>query len=300
MKYPKNPHHYPYELLGRLNNMSFSQRKGIKPVRKAIQIDDIDSDLRNSLWNALDIHYWQRVHTAYISIAKDVNDLIIRVWLNYFKVPIDTLSDHWSKTRAKIREYFFDCEWNEVYDFIEFIANNHPYSSLNEEFTKLCNSLLERESSAYRFVGGRIAQITSQVEISEIEEALQITGNLKGINTHLKTALELFSDRKAPDYRNSMKESISAVEAICKLITGEESATLGQALKRIENTLGLSPALKSAFSNLYGYTSGEDGIRHALHDESNLGFEDAKFFLVACSAFVNYLVAKASKAGIKL
>lgn len=31
-------------------------------------------------------------------------------------------------------------------------------------------------------------------------------------------------------------------------------------------------------------------------EESNLAFEDAKFMLVSCSAFVNYLVAKAAKA----
>jgi hypothetical protein len=62
----------------------------------------------------------------------------------------------------------------------------------------------------------------------------------------------------------------------------------------------MHPSLKSAFQNLYGYTSDANGIRHALLEEANLDFEDAKFMLVSCSAFVNYLVAKASKAGIGL
>jgi hypothetical protein len=34
--------------------------------------------------------------------------------------------------------------------------------------------------------------------------------------------------------------------------------------------------------------------------ESDLDIEDAQFMLIACSAFINYLVAKADKAGIKL
>jgi hypothetical protein len=51
---------------------------------------------------------------------------------------------------------------------------------------------------------------------------------------------------------------------------------------------------------MYGYTSDAQGIRHALMDEPNLSFEDAKFMLVSCSAFVNYLIAKAAKAGISL
>lgn len=63
------------------------------------------------------------------------------------------------------------------------------------------------------------------------------------------------SDRKAPDYRNSIKESICAVEAICRVITKQKNATLGQALKKVESDISLHPALKNSFSSLYGYTS---------------------------------------------
>ena len=123
---------------------------------------------------------------------------------------------------------------------------------------------------------------------------------LKPVRVHLEKSLELLSDRKSPDYRNSIKESISAVEAICRLITKDKKATLGQALKEVETKVGLHGALKNAFSNLYGYTSSADGIRHALLDEPKLSFEDAKFMLVSCSAFINYLISKAEKAKIKL
>ncbi|MFH1639453.1 MAG: hypothetical protein ABIB93_03970 [Chloroflexota bacterium] len=110
------------------------------------------------------------------------------------------------------------------------------------------------------------------------------------------------SDKTSPDYRNSIKESISAVEAICRAITGNDKATLGEALKIIQEQgkLNLHTALKQAFSNLYGYTSDAEGIRHALLDEPNLNSEDALFMLVSCSAFINYLGSKASKTGIQL
>lgn len=54
----------------------------------------------------------------------------------------------------------------------------------------------------------------------------------------------------------------------------------------------LQPAFKSALNILYGYTSDADGIRHALLEESTVKFEDAKFMLATCSAFVNYLIDK--------
>jgi len=44
---------------------------------------------------------------------------------------------------------------------------------------------------------------------------------------------------------------------------------------------------------MYGYTSDADGIRHKLLDEATIDFEDAKFMLVSCSAFVNLLRARA-------
>lgn len=71
-------------------------------------------------------------------------------------------------------------------------------------------------------------------------------------------------------------------------------------MKEVEKKIELHPALKEAFNKLYGYTSNADGIRHALLEEDTLDFEDAKFMLVSCSAFINYLHPKASKAGLKL
>lgn len=272
-----------------------------------IQIESMDDDLRNGLWNALTIYDWDIVKPVpYVSKSylrssskrEDVRVLVNRLWLHYFKKPIDTLQGSWGDIPSQIRGYFFSCQWNEVYDFIEFVANNHPDQDINSKFMKRCNFVLERELSAYRFVGGKITQITSEEEIVEIEEALEKAP--KTANIHLKTALALFADRKAPDYRNSIKESISAVEAICKLITDDPKAELGQALNEIEKKTGLHPALKKAFSCLYGYTSDAEGIRHALMDEPNLDSEDAKFMLVSCSAFVNYLITKSSKADIKL
>lgn len=231
---------------------------------------------------------------------KALTILLKTIWVDYFKKLLDTLGDHWGYAHSIIRDYFFKSEWYDVYDIIEFVANNFLYSDINTKFMEYCNNILERELSAYRFVRGKIIQITSKEEISEIEEALKVSEPLNTVNTRLKRALDLLSDKKSSDYRNSIKESISAMEAICNLITKEKNATLGQALKKIETKVNLHPALKRAFSSLYGYTSDAEGIRHALLNEPNLGFEDAKFMLISCSTFVNYLISKVSKAGIEI
>jgi hypothetical protein len=282
----------------------FSLRHGFKPVKNIIQVDSIDADLRNRLWNALSEYYWTTISTTYlgISIPAYTQTLLNRLWNNYYKKPMDTMPNSWNETYNEIRIYFFTSKWFEVYDFIEFIANEYPGSSYNLTFMVHCNSILKEELSAYRFVGGKIAQITKEEEIVEIEEALNIPDSLKPIKIHLKTSIDLLANRKSPDYRNSIKEAISAVEAICKLIANNNKATLGLAIETIEKgkKVKMHSALGRGFSNLYGYTNAADGIRHALLDEPDLDFEDAKFMLVSCSAFINYLIVKASKAGIKL
>ena len=101
----------------------------------------------------------------------------------------------------------------------------------------------------------------------------------------------MLSEKEKPDYRNSIKESISAVESLCKKISENDKATLGAALTTLEKRGILHPALKSAFSSLYGYTNDANGIRHSLLQESNLTSADARFMLISCSAFINYVIA---------
>jgi len=122
---------------------------------------------------------------------------------------------------------------------------------------------------------------------------------LEGANIHLTNALELISDKKSPNYRNSVKESISAVESTCRIITGEN--TLGKALNKLESKgLNLNNQLKNGFDKIYAYTNDKNnGIRHAIvTSPTEPDFADAKYMLISCSAFINYLITKAEKIGV--
>lgn len=277
--------------------MIFSKRKGLSPIRESVQKDGMDDALRHGLWNALHICIWQRIeYRRYDRLfsSSNVYGLFQRYWCDLFKVPLDSLPVYLDDARNRVREYFFKCEWYEVYDFIEFTAQNCP-EKLNSEYVNFCNHMLEKELSAYRFVDSQLTDITSEEEIDSVESAIGATTKYSGANEHIRTALGFLSDRKSPDYRNSVKESISAVESLCVSISGDPKATLGVALNSIEHTHQLHPAFKKSLSSLYGYTSDSNGIRHALLEESSITYSDAKFMLVACSAFVNYVLGKTSE-----
>ena len=198
--------------------------------------------------------------------------------------------------------------YEEVLSLIEYIINyflvwkeyqrKNGYIGFWEDtnkYTQEMNQIFQQEYVGYRFIDGEITPISDEMEVAEIEQSLDM--EFQGCRSHIKKALLLLSDREKPDYKNSIKESISAVESICQIITGDNKATLGQALKDLE-TKGISihSALKKSFSSLYGYTSDEGGIRHAEGlFESNVTFEEAKYMLVSCCAFVNYLIAEYGK-----
>jgi hypothetical protein len=285
--------------------MKFSERYGYTPVRAVLQTDGMDDGLRNRLWNIVASTYFpdQPRHATFSGIdylpgQPKVLTVLQVVWHHHFKRPLDTIGDSYTHALGDFRGDFFGRTWYEVYDLIQFLAEFNPVPNVRDEFIEATNDVLKQELSGFRFVSDQIIQITSEEEISTIEQALAVPDSLKPVRGHLRQSLTLLADKKNPDYRNSIKEAISAVESMSKIVAKLPKTTLGPALTAIEKKTALHSSLKKAFHELYGYTSDAQGIRHALMDEPNLDLEDAKFMLVSCSAFINYLVVKAQKAGI--
>ncbi|UTO19710.1 hypothetical protein NGC85_00900 [Acinetobacter sp. Z1] len=278
--------------------MRFSERYGYKPVREIIQKESMDEVLKNGLWNAISECIFQKYSHRYLARTNLISDSNLESFFkllfhSHFKKRIDQIPYSIEATIEEIDTLFFKkYRWYEIYDFIEACIQYFPFDEDKEDFILLLNDCLEAENSAYRIVNRQITEITSEQEIQSIEEALQNTNPFSGVQLHLNQALKLMSDRHNPDYRNSIKESISAVESICKIITQDDKATLGKALKVIEDKYSLHAALKNSLSQLYGYASDGDGIRHAMLEESNLSYIDAKFMLVSCTNFINYLIEK--------
>jgi len=284
---------------------TFSQRRGIISLKKEFQREFIDDDLKNSIWNIIKrncfTHSSEYLYASYDKSPR-VRRYITELWEYHFKSPIDEIPYRLDDVISVIRKKYFNMPYNEIYDFVEYLSENYPFISDSDKvFVKELNHVFEREFCAYRLVNYHITEITSSEEIAEIQEAAQTP--LQSLNEHIQMALSHISDRDNPDYRNSIKESISAVEAVCKTITGNSNTTMTRALEEIEKKgiIELHEHMKDAFKKLYNYTSDAGGIRHSLMDGKNPpDFDDAKFMLVSCSAIVNYLISKANKSGIKL
>ena len=281
----------------------FSERYGYTHPSDVIVREQITPEIQNAICSCYD-RLLKMFRTPIFLLDDSIYQSMERhVWTQFLnqresKFPVALERDNHISTG-----YFENSKnpWYRKLDLLEFtikylLQTEFRYDSkcmMTNTFIRDLNSEFQRLNFAYRIVNGELVEITSEAEIKAIESALH--DSKKNIQIHLNKALELYAQRPVGDYRNSIKESISAVEAYCREQTGE--STLGSALKKLVSAgIVIPPMLKDAFEKLYVYTNQPDtGIRHALMDDTGTytpGAEEALFMLVSCSAFINYLSKK--------
>lgn len=270
----------------------FSQRYGYMKVEDVIQVEDLNDEARIAIWNVihknLDLGSGAPVNDAY--------SFMRAIWTDYLNNSADTIPLLWASSRGSLsmtgilKNLIFKDNWYAVFDMVEFLIENVSIMR-KPSLSEALNKAFRKHGVAYTIINYLVTPISSEIEVQGIQEAIANSPESSGL--HFERALELMADREQPDYRNSIKESISAIESLCKRITEDDKGTLGKCLNQIEKQGYIHPAMKQAFTQLYGYTSDQGGIRHALSDDSHEpSLEDARFMLIACSAFSNYLLSK--------
>ena len=281
--------------------LTFSQRMGLVDVRKTIQTDSLDQATRNALWNV--------ISPFFIECAKHCS-VYVDIWTELYNNTSDTrpiaaeeYADDDKHFYMFYKKKIIDGKFGECMDLIEFMNQMcfkdkwwnelrlRGYYEKEAPVPESYNYVFERFMVGYRIIDEQIVPITTREEKESVEKA--ITKSSSAVAEQMSKALRFLSDRKKPDYSKSVDCSISAVESQCRILLNDPNPTLGKALKLLEDKgVPLHGSLKDGFVKLYGFTSNADGIRHAGVNPSNVDFDLAKFMLVSCSAFVNYLQSK--------
>ncbi len=285
--------------------MRFSERYGyVKPV-DVLKRGGLDQDGITALCNCYDqLYVWLNEHDVDDGFHHDESyvEMEEMIWCYFLNQRRNDFYYH-NSHKVVSTEYILSSshEWYLKLDLIEFSIKvlrsicrqgDVRFDKIINAFVQSLNLTFERLNYGYKVVNDQIVEITDEKEIKAIENAIRQTS---AVGLHLNNAMILMSERPSPDYRNSIKESISAVEALCRDITGE--TTLGPALKNLENSgLIIPSSIKTAIEKLYVYTNdSKTGIRHALMDDAAIPmYDEANFMLVTCSAFINYIQGKRS------
>jgi hypothetical protein len=194
-----------------------------------------------------------------------------------------------------VKAIFFGKDYTKIFGLLQFALRT---IRLGPAFIGALERVLSVSRAAYTVVeNDTIVPISSDAERVILIRALNdlSLSGLAGAKTHLKDAAERLT---SGDCAGSVRESIHSVESVAKWLV--PSGKLGDALAKLETSISIHRALKSGFLSIYGYTSDEGGIRHALIDEAdpNVDQTDAIFMLGACAAFDSYLIGKARSAGL--
>ena len=271
----------------------FSERKGIKHFSDIVQVNSLNERTRNKVYSVIS-EIFDELYVDYDGNLKD--EFVEYLYKELFSkterdIPMWGNDYYYEEVFNTIYTIIIQYDYTDIFTFIEGIikfldiADKATYNRYNYKNTyiKAISNVFKKENVNYRIIDGKVTDIIDEKQINSIEETLN--NPYKVVSEHYSKAIEQLYSVK--DYANSIKESISTVEGMCQIINGSKE-TLGKALNNLK--IEIHPALKSAYSNIYGYTSDENGTRHANGiGEKNATFEEAKYMLVSCSAFVNYL-----------
>ena len=186
--------------------MSFSDRIGKTKPKTLLQVDAMDDDLRNGLWEACIEHYLRHSRVQY-ELDAPFQDLIRGLYVNFFKRPTDTIPDGSYRNIGAIRDWFFKANWFDVYNFIEYLLQKDAGN-----FSKRISFFLEREKSAYRVINRQLVPITEPIEIAAVSAATLVPERFAGARVLMQTAIQLYSQKPEPDYRNAVKEALARLK----------------------------------------------------------------------------------------
>ena len=266
----------------------FSDRNGIKPVNTRLQLGGLDKRTRISLLNAINWLYdeaFHKISSVAVASGGTSTEFWVQVLRDVYGKPVSYSSSKGNnevKMLKVVGNTVLHDDYDDVLTLIEYMAAQfaekdrylgslHPY--------ELFNAVFEKEYAGYRFLDGNIVQITDDNEIREIGEAAD-TG-FAAVDAHMQNAIGLLSNRSVPDYENSARESMAAAEAMCGRALGAD-LPLADALRMLKTMPGIQPVFVSAMEAL-------DGFVPLLTADADVSFEEARFLLVTCAGFINYL-----------
>jgi len=272
----------------------FSQREGFSPLPGQLKLGKVSGELRRLIHYYIDLEIDRETVSPGMSsifredwkrVAQDFHVLFCGKSVSEFSYsPYDLRKSVDLLTRSAPIEKLFD--------FVEFFLR-HPRCSA--ELRRDLAGAFATARAAYRIIDNQIVAIGTDEQAAAYEHAIQEAEDTgaKAARHHLVAA---GSELRHEDWAGSIRESIHAVEAMARMIA-PDARTLGPALTELEKRGHLHAGLKKAFTVLYGYSSDEEGVRHALvfNENPNVDEADALFMLGACASFVSYLIARTSE-----
>ena len=281
------------------SSLSFSQAQGYEDIPGVLRLEDLPDEARTRIWNTLYKHIEYDVQYGSMSnwIDGDWGEILRDLHSDYHGRPLENWDSDFAQNVQHLRYEITQRKFNKVFDLVQYVLR---HARCPTSFVEEMRHAFKKAGVAYLIVDGppTIVPATTEEEGQALVESIKSLEEcgLKAGKVHLVESSECIN---RGDWAGSVRESIHAVESVARQLDSDGAKTLRAALVSIEKREALHPALKEAFIKLYGYTSDEQGVRHALlnRDVAVVGMDEAVFMLSACATFASYLSRKHATTG---
>jgi hypothetical protein len=282
------------------SEITFEQAEGLEPLPTQMALGTLSAPVRARLFSLLADHIASStpkdIFDNYQQIGYDWSQTYREYLMGKGTFPTD-IDYGFSAVIATLDRVFREGRYSAVLGFVEFCARHYPEDYQRSYLAASIADILEANRCAYRLIEGSIIPLATNEEKHSVISAFAAleARRLGGAKQHLQNAGSYLTAGKSSA---SIRESIHAVESVARTLTGASS--LREALDLLSRRRPMHPALKEGFNRIYGYTSDEKGIRHAMlgDDAPNVGEPEAIFMLGACASFVTYLTQIGNEGGL--
>ena len=215
------------------------------------------------------------------------------------------------QAKADAADALAGLSWDKAYDFCERLHSHlatevgyrddfdyhvqTPRSEVQIYIAAELQRIFLEEGLAYEFTDGLVRRRGRKHTVDLTTRAQVVLGDprLSSARKHYDKALHFFRHPSKPDFENTVKEAVCAVEAAGKaLFPAAKAATLGDLAKWLSTTKDISvpKALCQTITGVYAFRSGGDGVGHGGATGGAATAEAAEYILAICASQVIYLV----------
>jgi hypothetical protein len=267
----------------------FSKRYGLRSTPEGLMYEDVSERARVGLYHLVK-HFFEKGY-SYLGLYK--------VLCIALRIPADRgiaesyLSWDYLASEA-IEKLIMNCQWWQFYDICEVLWQGLKHKGEKDSLSDEINNLFREEQLGFELRDGKVEKIGSGFIDAQIKEARYLLKEpeFKGADEHFEKALKTLNTRPKPDVENCVKDAVSAIESVGRIIVNDEKALLGDIIKDMAKNKTIPKPLDEVIQKIYAYRGDQPGVAHGLVGTSKVTIDEAEFVLAMSAAIIIYLVKK--------
>jgi len=266
----------------------FSERYSLRPTPEGLMYEDVPKRARVGLYHITELHIADS-KMSHIELYQGIC-LVLRIqW--------DRRVDNEDRASVAIERLIMECIWWQFYDICEVIWLFENYKRLKGNLSTHINSLFRDEQLGFEMRDGKIEKVGSGFIDAKIGEARYLLKEpeFKGADEQFEKAIKHLNVRPNPDVENCVKDAISAVESVGRIIVNDDKALLSNIIKDMTKKEIIPKPLDQTIQKIYAYRGDQPGVAHGLVGTSKVTTDEAEFVLAMSAAMIIYLVKKRGK-----